>query len=618
MLTWAACYISLPDARVPAHVKELESKKPHLGTSYLRNLCLKVYDASLIMTCCVQVRLATLKGEKGRRMPVAIKEVREDAGGACITMEAKLHAKLSHPRIVPVLAVLPSQKDTASISGLVTPYCEGGSLGEWLDLLRSRSAERPTAEGGAGGKVSPSNTQGPPDALPPQQQHLRLQLQQPLAIPGVVLGSPSTTQATNATHAGSNKATTPRSFLVPWRQRLRIAEHMLEALSHMHALHVCHLDIKPGNVLMRSARADVDADVLLCDFGLARYVDGSFMPGRYRGTWPYMPPEMVFNSQTRAHPALDVWSLGVVLLDLVSDFPVGHLMSPEDIKCALRRQELYADLGNASGVRCEPEWLQLVRLCLQYDPSRRPIAQRLLEFVRAQIALCDHRERMRCMHAAVLRSFAAGGSLGLRAGSGGGGGAAPLGGFDGVVATGSTTAIWPGVDTFSRARHLNLPESLCMHGVHEQEQPAAPARVKVVRGAVDVPGRCAQLNLPESLELYTAKTSVTGRQPAAWDAASGGSPSGGSSSRGSAPPGSTPSASSGRRSPSSDGQSSPRGAVVGGVAVSASDNNHSVSGGEEGEEGSTSACCCAGTAARNTPFVSSRDHSYLPNSLGLY
>lgn len=165
---------------------------------------------------------------------------------------------------------------------------------------------------------------------------------------------------------------------------------VLQGLQHTHSRGYAHLDIKPGNVLLRNAAPDVTADTQLCDFGLAEPIDGTPMPGQYRGTWPYMAPEMVRNSRTAAAPALDVWSFGVLLWDLVSITAPGSGLSGDQIKRALREGKLYTAAG--TGLPCEPEWRSLIARCLVYAPENRATVHELLADLAALRALAAHRK----------------------------------------------------------------------------------------------------------------------------------------------------------------------------------------------------------------------------------
>ncbi len=100
----------------------------------------------------------------------------------------------------------------------------------------------------------------------------------------------------------------------------RLAE-IAEAVAHAHAAGVLHRDLKPSNVLLdRSGRARV------ADFGLARHADAETASaegritrsGQIVGTPAYMSPEQADGDQTSLGPATDVWSLGVMLYEVLT------------------------------------------------------------------------------------------------------------------------------------------------------------------------------------------------------------------------------------------------------------------------------------------------------------
>jgi len=87
----------------------------------------------------------------------------------------------------------------------------------------------------------------------------------------------------------------------------------LQLASALHFLHqrgMVHLDLKPGNVLVREGR------IVLIDLGLSRPIGSPNPPGGIRGTADYMAPEQC--RMEPADPAMDLFALGAVLYELVT------------------------------------------------------------------------------------------------------------------------------------------------------------------------------------------------------------------------------------------------------------------------------------------------------------
>ena len=92
---------------------------------------------------------------------------------------------------------------------------------------------------------------------------------------------------------------------------------LMRSLAYVHALGICHRDIKPQNLLV-----DTNKHILrLCDFGSAkRLVQGepnvSYICSRY-----YRAPELIFGA-TDYTPAIDVWSAGCVSAEMLLGSPL--------------------------------------------------------------------------------------------------------------------------------------------------------------------------------------------------------------------------------------------------------------------------------------------------------
>ncbi len=97
------------------------------------------------------------------------------------------------------------------------------------------------------------------------------------------------------------------------------AYQMFRSLAYIHAIGVCHRDIKPQNLLI-----DPSTNVLkLCDFGSAKKLIKSEPNVAYICSRYYRAPELVFGA-TDYTTMVDVWSAGCV----VAEFILGQPLFP--------------------------------------------------------------------------------------------------------------------------------------------------------------------------------------------------------------------------------------------------------------------------------------------------
>ncbi len=107
------------------------------------------------------------------------------------------------------------------------------------------------------------------------------------------------------------------------RDRLRLFEKVCQAVQYAHLRGVIHRDLKPDNILV-----DEHGEPKVLDFGVARATDADIQVttlrtdiGQLVGTIPYMSPEQVSGNPEMLDTRSDVYSLGVVLFELL----VGRL-----------------------------------------------------------------------------------------------------------------------------------------------------------------------------------------------------------------------------------------------------------------------------------------------------
>ncbi|WP_240654267.1 serine/threonine-protein kinase [Streptomyces sp. AcE210] len=188
-----------------------------------------------------------------------------------------------------------------------------------------------------------------------------------------------------------------------------LGARLARALAAVHAAHVLHRDLKPGNVLLTPEGPK------LIDFGIAQAFEATALTaaGMVVGTPGFMAPEQIEGSHAVV-PASDVFALGAVLCHAATGR--GPFDDPELASVIFRITRGDADLSAV------PEALrETVAACLRVAPGERPGAAELARRLDpgpadAQVPwptevlslFAEHREAVaRCEQDMAARSFAA-------------------------------------------------------------------------------------------------------------------------------------------------------------------------------------------------------------------
>jgi len=96
---------------------------------------------------------------------------------------------------------------------------------------------------------------------------------------------------------------------------VRLMAKIARAVQYLHDRGVWHRDLKPQNILI-----DDGGEPLVADFGVAKWVEGDLHSLGFTrvGTYAYMAPEMIELGSAKCGPQADVWSLGVMLHELLA------------------------------------------------------------------------------------------------------------------------------------------------------------------------------------------------------------------------------------------------------------------------------------------------------------
>ncbi len=149
---------------------------------------------------------------------------------------------------------------------------------------------------------------------------------------------------------------------LPHEQVVGLVAAVAEALRHLHQAGFVHRDIKPENILL-----DEDEQPYLTDFGLAVHEAELLRErGWVAGTLAYMAPEQLRGEADRCGPWTDLYSLGVVMYELLS----GRLPFAAQDRDELREQILHQEPWPPSAHgRKTPRRLE--RICMNLI-SRQP------------------------------------------------------------------------------------------------------------------------------------------------------------------------------------------------------------------------------------------------------
>ncbi|XP_065166432.1 serine/threonine-protein kinase ULK3-like [Atheta coriaria] len=155
-------------------------------------------------------------------------------------------------------------------------------------------------------------------------------------------------------------------------QRHKLAESLVKvimqqlalATNYLHLHEICHMDIKPKNILVASKPR---LTFKLSDFGIAEVITPEYMENcRDNGTIAYMAPEKLTGKAYDIRS--DLWSLGVVMYQCLFGRPSYFNSSPSTVKNLMGKEVLLKIPVNS---HISPVCEDLLTKLLTYNPNER-------------------------------------------------------------------------------------------------------------------------------------------------------------------------------------------------------------------------------------------------------
>lgn len=165
------------------------------------------------------------------------------------------------------------------------------------------------------------------------------------------------------------------------RQRLELFLRACEAVHFGHGRGVIHRDLKPGNILVDRASSQLQPKVI--DFGIARSLDSDVTmvtqhteAGQIVGTLQYMSPEQLSGDVNAIDVRSDVYALGLILFELLTDrraFDLTERSLPEAVRRLTEAQppRLRDAAPEARRALLDGDLQTIVSKAIERDPARR-------------------------------------------------------------------------------------------------------------------------------------------------------------------------------------------------------------------------------------------------------
>ena len=163
---------------------------------------------------------------------------------------------------------------------------------------------------------------------------------------------------------------------------LKYVREILTGLCYLHKKKVIHRDLRAANVLL-----DSNDIAKLADFGISKKLDTLSSRSQFQtkvGNLYWHAPEMIIEGIYITGRSVDIWSLGITILEMIFVRPqfIDKLTPYQYIKLHMKGKERFRTEIDKTLIEITDSRLkELIQSCLIYEPYSRPSSTGLLQNV---------------------------------------------------------------------------------------------------------------------------------------------------------------------------------------------------------------------------------------------
>ena len=150
------------------------------------------------------------------------------------------------------------------------------------------------------------------------------------------------------------------------QEQIRISHEITQGVVFLHQLTppMVHRDLTDKNVMLT-----LDGVVKIGDFGQSKLKKDLYLSSAQPGMVPYMPPEALDDQNSKYDESLDIFSLGVLMLEIGTQHqPMTSIVNIGSIPEIIRRAKDLQKMGDLHPLK------PFIFLCLNNDRKQRPKA----------------------------------------------------------------------------------------------------------------------------------------------------------------------------------------------------------------------------------------------------